>query len=444
MGTALLILSSALVGLGIYVAYLIGFSQGEKKAQGELGTGEIESYAGLLESMSRLAGTARQEDDFYLESLTRILQANTETIRPEIILDIKHGEAICVSPHGQQGEWVHHALDLLQTQNPIWAEGDDRLASALHTRGASPLLIAFHNDADTRLIVQFYPQWDAQKKSTQRLYFMRLFQVVADIRARSLSSAYYERAARRLQEDNTRMKQLFSNVQHNLGNALSGVMTGLGAIHGLAKGGTADPDRAIEILRSTVLPNYDVANQMVAQMYDSISVVMEEEKFQELEIYQLSVLFERYFGTWLSEQGRRLFPDVEITWDIPEGFNIRTSDLVFFQVIWNVLKNAIKYTQEGSIRISAFQGDDDRLYLQVKDTGPGIPEAHQSNIGQYGFRGDQEGRAVGEGIGLWGAYRLVEAVDGHIYFRSRPGVGTEFNIGFLAGSPGSLVGKDSI
>jgi signal transduction histidine kinase len=433
MSTTILIFLLALTALSLYLTYLIGFRQGEENKQGDLDSRTIESYAGLLESMARLAASAQNEDPRYLESLTRILQAHTQTVRTECIIDFKQGEVGFIHPNNQQIDWAYHALVKLQEQNPFWAEDDERLARALFSRNASPMLMAFQDDVVTRVIVQFYPSREAQEKAAQGLFFKNLIQVVSDIRARSLSSAYYERAARQLQENNTRMKRLFSNVRHNLGNALSGVMTGLGTINVLANRDVVDPDQVLNMLRDTVLPNYQVSNQMVAQMYESISVILSGQLEYAVENYQLRALFDRYFGSWLIEQGRRLTADVEISWDIPEEHYIKTSDLVFFQVVWNVLKNAIKYTQEGSIRVSTFQGVDDRIYLRVKDTGAGISDENLQKIGNYGFRGEQAGTGEGEGIGLWGAYQLVEAVDGHIYFNSRLGSGTECNIGFLVG-----------
>jgi signal transduction histidine kinase len=356
-----------------------------------------------------------------------------------MIIDLRHGEVVFTNSPGQNIDWINHALVLLSEENPIWVEQSDRLASVLSVRDSAPLLLQLQDGAVTRLVVQYYPQSDEERKRARKKFFQNLLEVVANTRSRNLTSEYYQSAARRLQESNTRMKQLFSNVRHNLGNTLSTVMTGIGQAILFIEEEPADRDMAITVLQNNIAPNYKVSFEMVKQLQLSIDALIEEDQKYDLKTYQLSALFTRYFGAWLLDQQKQIAARVDLSWEIPEDLYIQTSDLVFFQSVWNVLKNAIKYTrsekrpQKGEIHISTFLGDDDRIYLRVKDTGPGIPLEQQENIGKYGYRGAHKDKVEGEGIGLWGTYQLVEAVDGYIYFKSTPGVGTEFNIGFQKG-----------
>jgi two-component system capsular synthesis sensor histidine kinase RcsC len=45
---------------------------------------------------------------------------------------------------------------------------------------------------------------------------------------------------------------------------------------------------------------------------------------------------------------------------------------------------------------------------------------------EFGFRADGTGKVKGHGLGLWSSQRLIEALGGHIWAESTPGVTTRF------------------
>ena len=100
------------------------------------------------------------------------------------------------------------------------------------------------------------------------------------------------------------------------------------------------------------------------------------------------------------------------------------------QMIWNILHNAIKYTQPGGqIKIS-LEDKEDSAFLTIQDTGIGITEEHLPNIFNRFFRVDksrsrEEG---GSGLGLSICKHIVEAHRGQIEVESQLGVGTKFKI----------------
>jgi signal transduction histidine kinase len=429
-----IIFALAAAGLVLIGVFAFGYRQAEKQRQDLFSTGELDNLSNLMESLTRFASFAKKADAFYLDGIVKIWKTRLQTVCQEVIVDIQHGETIYPTLSKQNLDWVDHAWICLQDQNPLWAEDDEILTRSLQGKHTSPLLLTIQDGATTRLVAFFLPRLQEEKRRPLSGYFNELNKIVADIRKRTISSAYYEHLAQDLQDSSTRMKRLFANVEHNTANILSGMMAGLGYVHAQRENGGMNPEKVVEVLDRYVLPSYTVSREMITQMNASINAIIEEHNKHNAADFPMGVLFERYFGTWLSDQSKRIAGDVEVAWDIPEDLIIRTSDLVFFQVVWNVLKNAVKYTRQGSIKITTFHGTDGRIYLRVKDTGLGIPQAYQNNIGTYGFRGDQEGQVEGEGIGLWGAYQMIETVGGNIYFNSTQGVGTEFNIGFLKGA----------
>ncbi|MDT8404223.1 ATP-binding protein [Sulfuriflexus sp.] len=101
------------------------------------------------------------------------------------------------------------------------------------------------------------------------------------------------------------------------------------------------------------------------------------------------------------------------------------------QVIVNIVNNAIKFTEHGSIviHVSTDMNDNsDMTHFYVTDTGCGISEAAQANIFSPFYQENRKSskRHGGTGLGLVICKRLVEMMGGTIGFTSKQGEGTEF------------------
>ncbi len=101
------------------------------------------------------------------------------------------------------------------------------------------------------------------------------------------------------------------------------------------------------------------------------------------------------------------------------------------QVLFNLVDNAIKFTERGSVKARAAlvgEGPKLRILLAVDDTGPGIAAADRGRL----FRpfeqldGSLTRRHGGAGLGLAITRRLVEMMDGHLTLTSELGVGSTF------------------
>ncbi len=96
------------------------------------------------------------------------------------------------------------------------------------------------------------------------------------------------------------------------------------------------------------------------------------------------------------------------------------------QVMLNLINNAIDAIgSDGCIDVST-KLDNDRIAIQVKDDGPGIPKEIQRNIFDPFFTTKGNGR--GTGLGLSISYSIIEKLGGTITFRSEPGEGTTFSV----------------
>jgi two-component system aerobic respiration control sensor histidine kinase ArcB len=104
------------------------------------------------------------------------------------------------------------------------------------------------------------------------------------------------------------------------------------------------------------------------------------------------------------------------------------------QILWNILYNAVKFTQQGevSLTVSATQSRDERCEVTfvIKDTGVGIPENELDNIFAMYYQVDHPDHqsATGTGIGLAICKQMVELMKGSMQVTSTVGKGTQFVI----------------
>ncbi|MBW2033742.1 MAG: response regulator [Deltaproteobacteria bacterium] len=96
----------------------------------------------------------------------------------------------------------------------------------------------------------------------------------------------------------------------------------------------------------------------------------------------------------------------------------------------NLIENAVKYSPEKSgIRVSLMLQGEKEVIVEVKDSGPGIPEKDIGKIFNKFYRGENvKNKTKGTGIGLYIAKTLIEAMGGIISVESKDGNGTYFRV----------------
>ena len=100
------------------------------------------------------------------------------------------------------------------------------------------------------------------------------------------------------------------------------------------------------------------------------------------------------------------------------------------QVFINLVDNAIKYSEKGTIRIELSRKDEDTVKIIVSDEGIGIPLEHQDRIFERFYTVDKSHsrRQGGTGLGLSIVKHIILLHDGNIQVSSEPGKGTKFII----------------
>jgi len=98
------------------------------------------------------------------------------------------------------------------------------------------------------------------------------------------------------------------------------------------------------------------------------------------------------------------------------------------QIIWNLMSNAVKFTEDGSVTITTGLRDEQTIFVEVSDTGIGIKEDELSSIFEQFRQVDWSStrRADGTGLGLTITRHLVDLHEGAIEVASQYGHGTQF------------------
>jgi signal transduction histidine kinase len=97
------------------------------------------------------------------------------------------------------------------------------------------------------------------------------------------------------------------------------------------------------------------------------------------------------------------------------------------EVIGNLVSNAVKYTDQGSVIVRLTQPDKNTVRFEVEDTGPGITKAEQDKLFRKFYRVESNvGKTTGTGLGLYISKLLIEKFGGKIGLISDFGKGCTF------------------
>lgn len=123
-------------------------------------------------------------------------------------------------------------------------------------------------------------------------------------------------------------------------------------------------------------------------------------------------------------QGKEVALDTLIEGALPEVVGDRDR---LIQVLVNLVSNALKFTERGSVVCRA-RAEDHSVIIDVSDTGIGIPESEQYKVFE---KFNQIGATLtnkpkGTGLGLAICKHIVESHGGRIFFVSQPGAGSTF------------------
>jgi signal transduction histidine kinase/ActR/RegA family two-component response regulator len=108
---------------------------------------------------------------------------------------------------------------------------------------------------------------------------------------------------------------------------------------------------------------------------------------------------------------------------LPAPATVRGDRIKIGQVLINLLGNALKFTEAGTIRLRAWR-DGETVWLEVEDTGPGMEAAELERLFEAFGQGEAGRAKGGTGLGLSLSREIARAMGGDLVLASTPGVGT--------------------
>lgn len=303
----------------------------------------------------------------------------------------------------------------------------------VHPDDMDNTLAAIQELGEQRPVLNFVNRYRARNGEYRSLEWRsqprgkRIYAAARDVTDKVL---YEERlvVAKEAADEASRVKSDFlANMSHE-------IRTPMNAIMGLSKlaleDGPSANDGSLQY-RDTMRKIYDAARLLLGIINDVLDYSKIEAGRLDLDVHPFALSdtldqIRDLFSAAVREKGLALL--VEIDPSVPalcSGDSLRVA-----QVLTNLVGNAVKFTERGSVSLSVRpgKGGADRVLFSVSDTGIGIDAEKAGTL----FRAFSQGDASttrkygGTGLGLVISSRLVAAMGGNLSFSSESGKGSDF------------------
>lgn len=266
------------------------------------------------------------------------------------------------------------------------------------------------------------------------LFFCFIFGyfLIRSVRAEIEQKEELQKMADRLAQSNRRLKELdqaksdfISIASHQLRTPLTSVK---GFISLILEGSYGDVTGEIR----TALNKVYLSNERLIHLVEDLLNIsrIESGKLQfRVEVCDIGAVVREVVDMF---QLRAQEKEMRVVLSLPkDGLpSIMTDEQKIREILSNIIDNAIKYSEAGTVKVSMAHKDN-RVRISVKDRGVGIDPADIPFLFQKFSRGKDIGRlhANGTGLGLYVGKNLIEALNGSISVESEgPGKGATFTI----------------
>ncbi len=224
-------------------------------------------------------------------------------------------------------------------------------------------------------------------------------------------------------EESSRLKSsLLANMSHELRTPMTGI---LGFSEILCD--ELEEDR-FKVMASTI---YKSANRLMSTLNSIMDLSAIEANIDSLKINTISIKSAflpqlRNLHIIASDKG------LYLRTALPPTIHVMADEKLLGQLLYHILDNAIKFTIDGGISISAYISDKDKkeAIIRVSDTGIGIAPEHHKLIFEE-FRQVSEGMSrtfEGSGLGLALCSKIARLINARLWVDSVPGKGSDFYI----------------
>ncbi|MBN2908956.1 HAMP domain-containing histidine kinase [Polycladomyces sp. WAk] len=254
---------------------------------------------------------------------------------------------------------------------------------------------------------------------------LELMELTRDLNAMAERLAEWEKEIRQFE---LRRQQFVSDVSHELRTPLTSIR---GWLEGLESRMVTEEERmrAVASMKRETMRLIRLINELLdLEKIRSGTIELKQEQIPIAEVLEIVV---EQLGPVAEEKGLRL----EI--DAPRDLMVIADYDRLMQILINLVKNGLQFTERGWVRVTADKTDGGTR-ICVEDTGIGMTEEQLARIWDRFFKADpSRSRQGGEtGLGLAIVRQLVKAHGGQIRVDSTPGKGTCFTVWLPDGNGG--------
>lgn len=266
-----------------------------------------------------------------------------------------------------------------------------------------------------------HPEFEAEEKRTAIRCFHRFFE---DMIARSVAQYVQEQQAE-LQARNEHLRAVDASRLRLLRNATHDLRNTINACQLTILAAEESDEEARRELRGVVRRNLTHMTDLVGDLL-TYATLFDAANSPRMVQLRVADLFEE-----LVAHGRPPAESKGLTFEAERdpSVDVVVSDPTKLrQIGFNLLSNALKYTERGHVRLKIGAIPPDKWALSIEDTGSGISAEEREQIFSEYHRAADTAHLEGTGLGLSIVRRLVELLKGEIRVESEPGRGSRFDV----------------